>query len=311
MRGMQPGRGRWLVATMFALAWPLCATAQTAPAASASTEAAPAPVPIPFAPAHRTVVTTPSAPDAWGGPRTGSEPTLSDRVVSYAIDASLDAAKHQAAGKEHMTWRNRSDRPVSHVYFHLYLNAFANDGSTWFTERRVLTAHGRSRGNARLKKGEWGWIHLQQVQQDGTALKWSFVQPDGGPKTDETVVRIDLARPVPAGGTLALDIDFLSQLPRVVERTGWWGDFNLVGQWFPKIGVLELPGERGATQVRWNVHEFHFNSEFYADFGSYDVHVTVPSDYTVGAVGQLQGAPVAKDGRTTYHFTQADVHDFA
>ena len=267
--------------------------------------------PIPFAPAHRTIITTPSAPDACGGPRTGNEPTRSDRVVSYAIDARLDAAKHQVAATEHMTWRNRSDRPVSHVYFHLYLNAFANDGSTWFTERRVLTAHGRSRGNAVLKKGQWGWIHLQRVQQDGTALNWTFVHPDGGPASDQTVVRFDLAKPVPAGGTLALDIDFLDQLPRVVERTGWWGDFNLVGQWFPKIGVLELPGERGATQVRWNVHEFHFNSEFYADFGSYDVRLTVPSDYTVGAVGHQQGAPVQKDGATTYHFVQGDVHDFA
>ncbi|WP_345783639.1 M1 family metallopeptidase [Fulvimonas sp. R45] len=307
------GRG-WVGLAMLAcsVAWSQQARAQDAPtagapAAASSTTAAP----IPFAPAHQTIVTTPSAPGAWGGQRTGSEATLSDRVVSYAIDASLDAAKHQVAGKEHMTWRNRSDRPVGHVYFHLYLNAFANEGSTWFTERKVLTAHGRSRGNARLKKGQWGWIRLQQVRQDGTALKWSFVQPDGGPKTDETVVRVDLAQPVPAGGTLALDIDFLSQLPRVVERTGWWGDFNLVGQWFPKIGVLELPGERGATAVRWNVHEFHFNSEFYADFGSYDVHITAPSDYTVGAVGQQQGAPVTKDGRTTYHFTQADVHDFA
>lgn len=309
MRGMKPGCGLWLAATMFALAWPLCATAQTAPAASAS--AATAPAPIPFAPAHQTIITTPSAPDAWGGPRSGNEPTLSDRVVSYNIDASLDAVKHQVTGKEHMTWRNRSDRPVSHVYFHLYLNAFANDGSTWFTERKVLTAHGRSRGNARLKKGQWGWVRLQQVEQDGAALKWSFVHPDGGPATDETVVRFDLAQPVPAGGTLALDINFLSQLPRVVERTGWWGDFNLVGQWFPKIGVLELPGERGATQVRWNVHEFHFNSEFYADFGRYDVHITVPSDYTVGAVGQEQGTPVQQDGKTTYHFTQGDVHDFA
>ncbi|MEY2152656.1 M1 family metallopeptidase [Rhodanobacter sp. 115] len=313
MAGMTGSRGLWLAALVCGLGWPVLGWAQSAPVPAAST-AAPAvasSAPIPFAPAHQTIITTPSAPNAWGGQRTGSEPTLSDRVVSYTIDASLDAAKHQVTGKEHMTWRNRSDRPVSHVYFHLYLNAFANDGSTWFTERRVLTAHGRSRGNARLKKDQWGWVHLQQVEQDGTALKWSFVHPDGGPATDETVVRFDLAQPVPAGGTLALDINFLSQLPRVVERTGWWGDFNLVGQWFPKIGVLELPGERGATQVRWNVHEFHFNSEFYADFGLYDVHLTVPSDYTVGAVGQEQGAPVSKDGQTTYHFVQGDVHDFA
>ncbi|WP_404612788.1 M1 family metallopeptidase [Rhodanobacter hydrolyticus] len=320
--------GLWLAAV--AMGW--CATgagfAQQAPVAAGSMVASPAAStataalePIPFAPAHQTIITTPSAPTAWGGARTGQEATLSDRVVSYTINASLDAAKHQVAGKEHMTWRNRSDRPVSHVYFHLYLNAFESDGSTWFTERKVLTAHGRSRGNAELKDGQWGWIRLQRVTQGdaelkdavqaGAALKWSFVHPDGGPDSDHTVVRIDLAQPVPAGATLALDIDFLSQLPRVVERTGWWGDFNLVGQWFPKIGVLELAGERGATAPRWNVHEFHFNSEFYADFGSYDVHLDVPSDYTVGAVGQLRGEPQAANGRTTYHFMQGDVHDFA
>jgi hypothetical protein len=295
--------------------WPWLAMAQqVAPAVAVSVPASAtsAVLPdIPFVAADAAAVTVPSAADAWGGERSGNEPTLSDRVVSYRIDAELDAAKHTVNGKQHMTWRNRSDRPVSKVYFHLYLNAFQNEGSTWFTERKVLTAHGRSRGAAALKKGEWGWIELKQVKQGDAALKWQFVQPDGGPATDQTVVRIDLAEPVPAGGTLTLDIDFLSQLPRVVERTGWFGDFNLVAQWFPKIGVLELPGERGATAPRWNVHEFHFNSEFYADFGLYDVHLTVPSDYTVGAVGKLQRPPETANGKSTYHFVQGDVHDFA
>jgi hypothetical protein len=300
--------GPWFAA--IALLWTCHAGAQTPvqPATAASVAEA---QDIPFAPAHNTIITKKSSPDAWGGERTGNEPTLSDRVVSYTIDADLDAAKHAVTGKEHMTWRNRSDRPVSSVYFHLYLNAFQNEGSTFLTERKVLAADGNSRGVGALKKGQWGWIRLQQVQQNGTPLTWHFVHPDGGPDTDQTVVRIDLAQPVPAGGTLALDIDFLSQLPRVVARTGWWGDFNLIGQWFPKIGMLELPGERGATEVRWNVHEFHFNSEFFADFGLYDVHLSVPSDYTVGAVGQLQGTPEQKDGKTTYHFVQGDVHDFA
>ena len=287
-------------------------SAASAPASAGTAASNTAVLPdIPFAAAGAAAPSAPSAAGAWGGERVGNEATLSDRVVSYRIDAELDATKHAVTGKEHMTWRNRSDRPVSSVYFHLYLNGFQNEGSTWFTERKVLTAHGRSRGTAALKKGEWGWIDLQQVKQGDAALKWTFVQPDGGPATDQTVVRIDLAEPVAAGATLTLDIDFLSQLPRVVERTGWFGDFNLVGQWFPKIGVLELAGERGATAPRWNVHEFHFNSEFYADFGLYDVSLTVPSDYTVGAVGQLQGQPQVANGKTTYHFVQGDVHDFA
>lgn len=269
------------------------------------------PAEIPFASAHAAGETTPSATNAWGGERTGREATLSDRVVSYQINAELDAVKHAVTASEHMTWRNRSDREVHQVYFHLYLNGFKNDGSTWLTERKVLTAHGQSRGAASLKKGQWGWIDLKQVKQGAASLAWHDVQPDGGPATDQSVVCIDLAQPIAPGSTLTLDIDFLSQLPRVVERTGWWGDFNLVGQWFPKIGVLELAGERGATAPRWNVHEFHFNSEFYADFGSYDVHLTVPNDYTVGAVGKLDGQPKLANGKTTYHFLQGDVHDFA
>lgn len=313
---MRPTVTGWLgaLALCSAAALPGHARAQVQPQAPAPAPAASAAVvaaPIPLAPAHAAASVVPSAADAWGGPRSGNEPTLSDRVVDYRIDAELDARKHAVAGKEQLTWRNRSDREVRSVYVHLYLNAFQNEGSTFFTEREVLTAHSGSRGAAKLKKGQWGWIDLKQVSQNGAALKWAFVHPDGGPATDQTVARIDLAQPVPAGGTLALDIDFLSQLPRVVERTGWWGDFNLVAQWFPKIGVLELPGERGATQVRWNVHEFHFNSEFYADFGRFDVTLTVPSDYTVGAVGEPQGAPVQANGKSTYHFVQGDVHDFA
>ncbi|WP_266172202.1 M1 family metallopeptidase [Dyella subtropica] len=309
------GAGLWLALGLYAGQLPL-AVAQIAAPAAASTVAVPgsAQVPsdeIPLAKANAAAATVPSAPNAWGGERSGTEPTLSDRVVGYRIDAELDAGKHTVTGKEQLTWRNRSDRAVSSIYMHLYLNAFQNDGSTFFTERKVMTAHAGSRGNADLKKGQWGWIDLQHVQQGGAALKWRYVHPDGGPEADHTVVRVDLAEPVPAGGTVTLDIDFFSQLPRVVLRTGWWGDFNLVAQWFPKIGVLELPGERGATEVRWNVHEYHFNSEFYADFGSYDVRITVPSDYTVGAVGEQQGAPVQNAGKTTYHFVQDDVHDFA
>jgi aminopeptidase N len=59
------------------------------------------------------------------------------------------------------------------------------------------------------------------------------------------------------------------------------------------------------------VHEFHLKSEFYADFGLYDVRLTVPKGYTVGATGEPQGAPIEKNGLVTRRFVQGDVHDFA
>jgi hypothetical protein len=264
---------------------------------------------IPFAPANAAAVSVPSAANAWGGARGGSEPTLSDRVVDYQIDATLDPLNHTVAGKQKLTWRNRSAVAVRSVFLHLYMNAFESANSTFLTEQRRRGGGGRS--GIDIRDGEWGHIELRSVAQGGARVEWSFVHPDGGPAQDHTVVRLDLPAPVAAGASTTLDIDFLTQLPRVVARTGYFGSFHLVGQWFPKIGVLELPGERGATAPRWNVHEFHLNSEFYADFGNYDVRLSVPKDYTVGATGELQGAPTEKNGLVTRRYVQGDVHDFA
>jgi hypothetical protein len=264
---------------------------------------------IALAAPNAAAVATPSAPGAWGGPRTGNEPTLSDRVVAYRIDATLDPATHTVTGKEQLNWRNRSQVPVKSVYLHLYMNAFEGAGSTFFTEKRLRETGFRS--GVDTADGEWGHIALRGVAQGGARVPWTFVHPDNGPASDHTVVRFDLPQAVAPGGSTTLDIDFTTRLPRVVARTGYFGSFHLVGQWFPKIAVLELPGERGATAPRWNAHEFHLHSEFYADFGSFDVRLTVPKEYTVGATGEAQGAPVEKDGLATHRFVQDDVHDFA
>jgi hypothetical protein len=264
---------------------------------------------IPFVSPYAAAVETPSAPNAWGGPRTGSEPTLSDRVVKYEIDATLDPKAHVIDGVEKLTWRNRSDRTVRAVYLHLYLNAFEGPGSTFFTESRQNALSFRS--NVHLEDGQWGHIELKKVEQNGEPVPFRFVHPDNGPETDHTVVRFDLPTPVPAGGTMTLDIVFRDQLPRVIARTGYFGSFHMVAQWFPKIGVLELAGERGATVPRWNVHEFHMHSEFYADFGEYDVRLTVPKGFQVASAGEEQGTPVVKGEWITHRFTQNDIHDFA
>lgn len=297
---------------LLALAQSVATEPSPAPASSAPAAAPVAvPAPIPFVSPDMQNIRTASAPDAWGGPRKASDATLSDQVTSYAIEATLDPDKHTVSAKQRMTWRNRSDRPVRTVYLHMYLNAFEGPGSTLMTERRLLSSSGRSRGGEILEDDEWGHIKLNKVTQAGQMVKQRWVHPDNGPETDHTVLALDLPQSVPAHGTLSLDMDFTSQLPRVVIRTGWWGKFHLVAQWFPKIAVLELPGERGATEVRWNAHEFHFHSEFYADYGNYDVKLTVPKGYTVGAVGHEVGEPVEMDGQVTHHFVQTDVEDFA
>jgi hypothetical protein len=279
--------------------------------ASVPVHAAPGPSPdgIALASPRAAASSEASSPDAWGGARSGKEPTLSDRVVAYDIAATLDPVAHTVEGSETLTWRNRSKLEVRAVYLHLYLNAFEGYQSTFFSENRNLGFEFRS--NVPVHDGEWGHIDLGAVTQAGAPVAWSYVHPDGGPEADHTVVRLDLPTPVAPGQGTELRIAFHDQLPRVVARTGYFGSFHLVGQWFPKIGVLELPGERGARQVQWNVHEFHMFSEFYADYGSYDVRLTVPKGYTVGATGEEQGEPVTAGETVTHRFVQGDVHDFA
>jgi len=251
-------------------------------------------------------VRVPSSDAAWGGVRERPE-----RVADYDIEAALDPVRHAIEGRERLTWRNRSAEPIRELYLHLYLNAFEGPGSTFALERERIGHRGRFRPGADPKRGEWGFIELKSVLQGDRAVPWTFVHPDSGPETDHTVARFDLPHAVPPGGTTVLAIEFHSQLPRVVARTGWAGSYHLAAQFFPKVGVLELPGERGATAPRWNCHELHLFSEFYADFGSYRAAITVPRGYSFGSVGTRIAPPEETARGMVHRVFQDDVHDFA
>src|SRR5262249_7182050 len=110
------------------------------------------------------------------------------------------------------------------------------------------------------------------------------------------------AEGVARGGAIRLEIEWVARLPRAVARTGFVGDFFLVGQWYPKLSVYD----RG----RWNNHQFHANSEFFADFGAYDVELTLPDGYVVGATG-VPLSRSAANGAQTLRYRAEDVTDFA
>ncbi|HEY6051608.1 MAG TPA: M1 family peptidase, partial [Thermoanaerobaculia bacterium] len=230
-------------------------------------------------------------------------------VVEYRIRAALDPKTHVVDGTERLVWRNPSTDAVGELRFHLYLNAFKNTRSTFFRE-----SGGRLRGDRfDAKRDEWGAIDVLSLRTAaGTDLlpRARKVQPDGNDPSDETVLAVPLPVPVGPRGEIVLDVAFRSKLPRIFARTGFVRDYHLVGQWFPKLGVYEPAGMRGRTAGGWNCHAFHANSEFYADFGDYDVTLTVPSEYVVGATGRQVSAK-RSGSRTECRYVQENVHDFA
>jgi hypothetical protein len=234
---------------------------------------------------------------------------ISPPVVEYRIQVRLDEKQHLLDGSENLTWRNPSSDPVSELRFHLYLNAFKNNSSTFMRE-----SGGQLRGDrASTHAGDWGWVDvLSIVPAGGSDLRpaASFIQPDGNDPSDQTVLSVPLPAPVPPHGSIELTIVFRSRLPKVFARTGFVRDFHLVGQWFPKIGVYEPAGMRGRARGGWNCHAFHANSEFYADYGNYDVTFDVPSSYVVGSTGRLASKTVSGP-RTSYRYLAGNVHDFA
>jgi hypothetical protein len=226
-------------------------------------------------------------------PLLGGAP-LTPRLASYRIEATLDVAAKEVRATETLTWRHDGTEPVRAVPLHLYMNAFKNETSVFLRE-----SHGRHRAATRAE-GSWGWIEVPSIQQDGTELRPQATYGD-----DETTLTVPLARPVAPGETLTLEMTFQTHLPEAFARTGYVGEFFLVGQWFPKIGVLRVEDGR----QRWHCDTFHVNSEFFADFGTYDVTLHVPRTHTIAATGVLTAARDEAGGRVLTYRAE-DVHDF-
>jgi hypothetical protein len=242
---------------------------------------------------------------------TAAADLLPDRAVpvaDYDMKVRLDPEAKTLDGRQKIVWRNTAPEPVGELWFHLYLNAFKNTQSTFFRE-----SGGQLRGD-RMPEDGWGWISVKSLRDASgreLAKDATFEHPDDDNADDRTVWRVPLPEPVPPGGEIVLDAAFEAKLPRIFARTGYFRDYFLVGQWFPKLAVYEPAGMRGRPTGGWNCHQFHAHSEFYANFGRYRVEITLPQRFVVGATGKRTERRENPDGTSTHVFEQADVIDFA
>ncbi|MCY2959759.1 MAG: M1 family metallopeptidase [Planctomycetota bacterium] len=201
----------------------------------------------------------------------------------YTIRARYEEDGRKLHGELTVRWTNDSRDTVPDLWFHAYWNAFANSETT-----HMVGSGGTLRGGP-VGDDEWGWQRILSVSVDDVdvtpSLEWT--SPDDQRAEDRTVFRVRMPRAVKPGEVVSARVRWEARVPRVRRRTGYKDDFLFMAQWFPKLGVYE-------TGNGWNCHQFHAATEFFSNFGTYDVELDLPSVYQ-----DRTGASGVQDGPTT------------
>ena len=231
------------------------------------------------------------------------------KIANYDIEVHLDHKGKSASCIEKLDWKNTSPDTLRELRFYMYMNAFKDLKSTYLKNTRKM--FGQDLKN-RTKK-EWGHIEVTQaVDRNGNDLvqNQEYIQPNDGNALDETVLSIPLEMPLLPGEVIELDMNFDVKLPRTIVRSGYGPrDFFLFVHWFPQVCVYELKvdGNWG-----WNSHQFMPGTEFFSDFGDYNVEIYASDHLVIGGSGckTFSGKVLGTIGEQLVRFQAHDLIDF-
>jgi hypothetical protein len=235
---------------------------------------------------------------------------LSTRVVAYNIDAHVDTDKKSLDATETLTYKNLTGQSLTTIPFHLYLNAFRPE-STFTNETHLNGGVRDAETENDYPPEKLGSITISHIDADGYGDLTSamhFTAPDDSNAQDHTVAEITLPHPLAPNDSITFHLTFHDQFPLSVARNGYKRDFIMGGQWYPKPGVFW----HGA----WNCHQYHATTEFFSDFATFTVNLTLPRRYIVGAssvpTGEvINSAAPGKEDTKTLTFYGEDIGDFA
>jgi len=229
--------------------------------------------------------------------------------VEYTMYIVVDAPAHQFTGEQRIVYTNNSPDVIDRVFYHLYFNAFQPGSMMDVRSRTIEDPDGRVRDRIfKLSEDEIGYHEVQSLRQDGQELDF---------KVEGTILVAPLASPLLPGEQTVLEMDFESQVPLQIRRSGWNNDEGVefsMSQWYPKLAEYDYRG--------WHPNPY-IGREFHGVFGRFDVKITIDKDYLVGGTGVLQnpnevghgyedeGVEIRHDtNELTWHFLADDVLDF-
>jgi hypothetical protein len=258
--------------------------------------------------------------------------------VDYAIQASLDTVAQRVTGEERITYSNKSPDTLRYLWLQLDQNLFnsASRGYRLFDQDSRFGTRG-AEGGVTLTKVAMPAVPADKGRPAQRGAKPSYV-------VNGTLMKVSLPRPLLPGARLVLDVAWSFPFGPNSNRMGIElidGSYVYeVAQWYPRLAVYD--DVRG-----WNTEQYLGQGEFYLEYGSFDVSLTVPANLLVAATGTLQNPvqvltaaqrnrlararasdstviirgkdevsdpgsrPVSPSGTLTWRFTADSVRDFA
>lgn len=190
--------------------------------------------------------------------------------VNYKIRVTLDDVKHELLGDEDLTYTNHSPDDLSFIYFNLWANAFSNKNSA-FGKQKLRTFN--KKFYFAPKKDMGGYIDIS-FETNGQLLTISYLD-----KAHE-MAKVSLPRVLKQGESIHIKIHYRLKIPYTFSRLGHVKQSYQMSQWYPKPAVYDTLG--------WHPMPYLDLGEFYSEFGHFDVEITLPSNYVVGATGTLK-----------------------
>lgn len=217
--------------------------------------------------------------------------------VAYNIEASLDTVEHKIRAVQHLWYYNNSPDTLAKVWFNLYPNAY-KDKSTFFAREAEKQQDYRFRHSCPEDKGR---MEIGSFLAYGSPVELRY----GGDQTSASAV---LPKALAPGDSVEFYSEFTIKVPKFFSRMGHDKTHYEISQWYPKIAVYDEQG--------WHADGYHYIGEFYGDYGSFQVGLTVPKNFKIGSTGEEILDPEDTISRIdepeAYHlFVADDVHDFA
>lgn len=240
--------------------------------------------------------------------------------VNYEIHVTLNDMKHELKGNESVEYINNSPDTLGFIYFHLWPNAYSDNKTA--LAKQLMERDGKSKlfNDPELR----GYIDSLNFEVGRQGIKWNFLAgfPD--------ICKLLLNKPLKPGDTIYISTPFHVKIPEgVTSRMGHIGESYQISQWYPKPAVYDRSG--------WHQMPYLDQGEFFSEYGSFDVSITLPANYVVGATGNLQneeekkwlnklssdtawmripslpgeGFPPSSKQMKTLRYTENNIHDFA